>query len=71
MDDAILIPPHKSLIDFEINSLRKYFDLTDDGELKDYLGTPFTKHKDVSIELSQPHMVSRILSMVGLDPVAT
>ena len=71
VDDAILIYPHKSLIDFEINSLRKYFDLNDDGELKDYLGTRFTKRKDASIELSQPRMVSCIISMVGLDPVAT
>ena len=46
-------------------------DFTDDRELKDYLGTRFTKHKDASIELSQPCMVSCILSMVGLDPVAT
>ena len=71
MDDAILISPQKSLIDFKINSLRKSFDLTYDGELKDYLVTRFAKHKDGSIELSQPRMVSRIFSMVGLDPVAT
>ena len=58
--------PHESLIDFEINYLRKYFDLTNEGKLKDYLGTRFTKRKDGSIELSQPHMVSRIISMVGL-----
>ena len=41
VDDAILITPHKSLIDFEINSLQKSFDMTDDGKLKDYLGTRF------------------------------
>ena len=61
VDDSILISPHKYLIDFEINSLWEYFDLTDDGEIKDYLGTRFTKRKGRSIELSQPHMVSRIL----------
>ena len=66
VDDDILIPPHKSLIDFEINSLQKYFDLTHDGEFKEYLGTRFTKRKDGSIELSQHRMVSHILSMVGL-----
>ena len=71
MDYAILISPHKYLIVFEINSLQNYFDLTNDGELKNYLGTRFTKHKDDYIELSQPRMVSHILSMVGLNPVAT
>jgi hypothetical protein len=42
--------------------------LTDDGELKDYLGTRFTRYPDGSIELSQPRMIKRILSIVGLDP---
>lgn len=68
VDDAILISPDKSLISSEIASLQQDYDLTDDGELKDYLGTRFTKHNDGSIELSQPRMVRRILQMVGLDP---
>mmetsp|Transcript_17241 Transcript_17241/g.24904 ORF Transcript_17241/g.24904 Transcript_17241/m.24904 type:complete len:98 (-) Transcript_17241:543-836(-) len=43
------------------------FDLTDDGKLKDFLGTRFTKNSDGSIILTQPKMVSCILDMVGLD----
>jgi hypothetical protein len=39
VDDAILISPYSTLIQHEIASLKEEFDLTDDGPLKDYLGT--------------------------------
>eukprot|EP00980_Cylindrotheca_fusiformis_P020026 scaffold7110_cov112-Cylindrotheca_fusiformis.AAC.1 len=68
VDDAILLSPYKSLIDSEIRSLQKDYDLTDDGALKDYLGTRFTRYPDGTIELSQPAMIDRILQMVGFDP---
>jgi hypothetical protein len=71
VDDAILISPHKSLIRKAIKSLQLDFDLTDEGELKDYLGTRFTRKSDGSIEISQPKMIERILKIVGLDPTST
>jgi hypothetical protein len=55
----------------EIKSLQLDFDLTDDGELEDYLGTRFTRKTDGSIELSQPKMIERVLEIVGLDPTST
>lgn len=64
--DAILISPDKTKITTEIESLKQEFVLTDDGKLQDYLGTRFTKHPDGSIELSQPRMIERILSIVGI-----
>ena len=66
VDDACLLSPDKNLINTEIASLQKQYNLTDDGELKDYLGTRFTKQPDGSILLEQPRMISRILEMVGL-----
>jgi hypothetical protein len=71
VDDAILISPHKSLIRKEIKSLQLDFDLTDDGELEDYLGTRFTRKLDGSIKLSQPKIIERVLKIVGLDPTST
>ena len=68
VDDAILISPSKPLIQKEISSLHKDYQLTDDGPLKDYLGTRFTRRDDGSVVLTQPHMVNRILQSVGLDP---
>jgi hypothetical protein len=67
VDDACLLSPDKNLISSEIRSLQSHYNLTDDGELKDYLGTRFTRHSDGSITLEQPRMVKRILEMVGLD----
>ena len=67
VDDACLLSPNKSVIDAEIKSLQQQYDLTDDGELQDYLGTRFTKQSDGSILLEQPRMISRILEMVGLS----
>ncbi|MEM7283838.1 MAG: reverse transcriptase domain-containing protein, partial [Pseudomonadota bacterium] len=71
VDDGILISPSEHLIQKEIESLVQGFDLTDDGDLKDYLGTRFVRHDDGSIELTQPRMVSRILNMVGLASTTT
>ena len=49
--------------------MQEGYNLTDDVELKDCLGTRFTKLPDGSIELSQPRMIERVLEMVGLDDV--
>jgi hypothetical protein len=68
VDDAILIPPSEYLIQSEIASLKAGYNLTDDGDLKDYLGTRFDRHDDGSISLSQPKMIERVLKIVGLDP---
>lgn len=67
VDDAILISPDKDLIAAEIKSLQEGYALTDDGPLKDYLGTRFIKHPDGSIEMLQPRMIQRILEILGLN----
>ena len=70
VDDAIIISPHKTLIDIEIKSLQEGYNLTNDGKLKDYLGTRFTKLPGGSIELSQPCMIEGVLQMVCLTDVS-
>lgn len=67
VDDGILLSPSKSLIESELRSLKNGFMLTEEGELKDYLGTRFVKRDDGGVELKQPMMIQRILSMVGLN----
>jgi hypothetical protein len=71
IDDAILISSNKIQIQEEIVSLQTDYDLTGDGELKDYLGTRFECHTDGSISLTQPKMIERVLHVVGLDPTST
>ena len=49
IDDACFISANKHSILQEIQSLQEDYNLTDDGELHDYLGTRFKKQKDGSI----------------------
>ena len=41
--------------------------LTDEGGLKDYLGTCFECNKYGPIELTKPRLVDRVLKIVGID----
>ena len=43
------------------------YDLTDDGELEDYIGTRFERHKNGSVTLSMPRIIDRVLEIVGLN----
>lgn len=67
VDDACIISPSFSKIKLEIKSLQQDYDLTDDGELHDYIGTRFDRHSDGSVMLTQPLMIKRLLSIIGLD----
>ena len=67
VDDAIIVSPKLNSILQEIKSLKRNFDLTDEGILKDYLGTRFERRKDGSIELTMPRMIDRALKMLNLD----
>ena len=65
-----MIYPNKTLIDIAIKSLQEGYNLTNDGDLKDYFGTCFTKLSDISIELYQPRMVEHVLQIIGLNDVS-
>lgn len=67
VDDACILSPDKSKIASEIASLQRDYDLTDEGPLQDYLGTRFDRNSDGSVTLTQPRMIERVLSIVGLD----
>ena len=68
IDDAALFSPNSLAINHEITSLKQSFELTDEGELQDYLGTWLTKHPDSQIELQQKKMIDNCLDMLGMGP---
>ena len=68
VDDAALFSPDSAAINREIASLKKSFELTDEGELQDYLGTRLTKHADGCIELQQKKTIDNCLDMLGMGP---
>ena len=71
VDDAYLISPSATDIQAEIDSLKKDFELTDDGPLCDYLGTRFNQKPDGLVELTQLRMIQRALDIVSLNQTDT
>ena len=67
VDDACVISHEKKKIQNEIMSLKKDYDLTDDGDLQDYIDTCFGLRSDWSVTLTQPRMIERLMTIVGLD----
>ena len=65
-DDAAFFSPSAQAIDDEITSLKKAFDLTDEGELQDYLGTRFIRHTDGRMELQQQKSIDNCLRLMGM-----
>ena len=45
------------------------FDMTDEGNLKDYLGVNVDKRDDGTIRLTQPKLITRILECIGFKTV--
>ena len=70
VDDAALFSPNSTAINREIMSLKQSFDLTDEGNLQDYLGTRLTKHPDGRIELQQKKTIDNWLELVGMGPTS-
>ena len=65
-DDAAFFFPSAQAIDDEIASLKKAFDLTDEGKLQDYLGTHFIRHNDERMELQQQKSIDNCLKLLGM-----
>ena len=65
-DDSAFFSPSAQAVDDEIASLKKAFDLTDEGELQDYLGTHFICHTDGRMELQQQKSVDNCLNQLGM-----
>ena len=72
VDDCIMIQRRgSSAADDLIASLKdgpEKFEFTDDGNLEKYLGVDVHWRKDGKIELTQPHLITRILEVLGMDP---
>lgn len=62
VDDGIFIGPCSKEIDKIIKSLQRTFNLTDEGYLSDYLGIKVTHLPDNKISLTQPHLISNIIT---------
>jgi histone deacetylase 1/2 len=69
VDDSILIDPDPKNIDKVIAEFKAHkYDVTDEGEIDDYLGVKIERRSDGTIKLSQPHLVDQILEDLNLLP---
>ena len=68
VDNAIIFGPDNDKINAFIKSMRPNYKLTDEGDLKEYLGLRVDCMKEGGLLLTQPTLTKRILSTVGLTP---
>ena len=61
VDDGIFTGPDEQEIKELIEGLRAEFNITDEGDLKEYLGVLVEKQGDGRTKLSQPHLIKQIL----------
>ena len=67
-DDTILAGPNISEINTVVLDLRNAgLNVTDEGDIKDFLGVNIVKKKDGTIHLTQPHLIDQILKDLNLD----
>jgi hypothetical protein len=57
VDDDIICGPSSKVIDEIIASLKEDYDVTDEGEIDDYLGVNVSHPTEDTIELRQPHLI--------------
>ena len=66
-DDSILAGPSQKEIDEIIKDLKKAkLNVTDEGDIQDFLGVNIDKQKDGTIHLTQPHLVDQILKDLNM-----
>jgi len=74
VDDVIAVAKDGKMIDNLVDSLREgneHFKLTSEGKLDEYLGVEIVNSEGDSFEIKQPHLISRLLKAVNINPADT
>ena len=64
-DDGIFCGPDQIEISHCMTELGSRFEITDEGDLDEYLGVKVTRMPDGTITLSQPHLIDSIIADLG------
>ena len=67
VDDCLIFHKTKEGVSACIDSLAQDFDITREGSIEKYLGVNIHWHSDGTIEMTQPFLIERILSLLGLS----
>ena len=72
VDDTIILSPDPTEADRVVAQLRALkYDVTDEGEISDYLGVKVERQQDGTIKLTQPQLIDQILqdlNLIGQQP---
>jgi len=68
VDDGIAACPDSRKIDKAIKELERYFDVSDEGDLTDYLGVNLFKDDKGKLHLTQPHVIDQIIRDLNFQP---
>ena len=67
-DDSILAGPDKGEVDEIIKLMEKAnLNITDEGNVEDFLGVNIDRRSDGTVKLSQPHLIKQILHDLKMD----
>jgi Reverse transcriptase (RNA-dependent DNA polymerase) len=61
VDDGILVSPNKMHIQDALQRLKSKFQISEEGNLNDYVGVNIEKHEDNTIHMTQPQLIKSIL----------
>jgi hypothetical protein len=67
VDDTILCGPTKLEVDAIVALLTKSFNISDEGDMSDYLGVKVNRLDNNIIEMTQPHLIQQIIDDLGLQ----
>ena len=71
-DDSIIASPDNAEIEKVMQELKEAkLNMTDEGDVKDFLGVHISKQKDGTIHMSQPHLIDQILKDLRMDDERT
>ena len=71
-DNSIIASPDNSEIDKEMQELKEAkLNITNEGDVKDFLGVHISKQKDGTIHMSQPHLIDQILTDLRMNDERT
>jgi len=66
-DDCIMVSDNSSTLENAIMEMSKKFEITDEGEIDEYLGVKVQHNDDGSFELSQPLLIEQILTALEFN----
>ena len=67
-DDSILAGPCEKEINTIINQIKKAgLNITEEGDIQDFLGINIVREKNGDVTLSQPHLINQILTDLKMD----